>query len=54
MLITKWVGEAAERIDKLPYRQAGGRTSSRKETEVPPLYCNRLTEKTGTAMNSGL
>ena len=26
VLITKWVGEATERIDKLPYRHADGRT----------------------------
>ena len=35
VLITKWVGEATERIDKLPYRHADGRTS-REDTGVPP------------------
>ena len=51
MLITKWVGEATERIDKLPYRHADGRTS-REDTGVPPLYRHRLFEKTGTAMTA--
>ena len=51
VLITKWVGEATERIDKLPYHHEDGRTS-REDTGVPPLYRHRLFEKTGTAMTA--
>ena len=50
VLITNWVGEATDRIDKLPYDQARGRTSSREDNGVPPLYRHCLFEKTGTAM----
>ena len=52
VLITNWVGEATERIDKLSYGQARGRTSSREDTGVRPLYRHRLFEKTGTAMTA--
>ena len=51
VLITKWVEEATERIDNLPYRHADGRTS-REDTGVPPLYRHCLFEKTGTAMTA--
>ena len=52
VLITNWVGEATERVNKLPCGQARGRTSQREDTGVPPLYRHRLFEKTGTAMTA--
>ena len=47
VLITNWVGEATDRIDKLPYDQARGRTSSREDNGVPCTVtaCSRRQEQ---------